>query len=189
MQYEDQSYKNLRMYAAGGLSKPSSDIVTSKKISVIDNFKRSLKVEAHIIGASHWVKVFLKGECVFSEVFACCDVEDVTSKNIFAKRIGSEDYIVLEGDLGPVNYGTEVYYYNQLWPGGAEAFVKSQKSIFPDKGELSSHFIFPSNDDSPGAGTGIQVSIKKNDSIYISSIHEYKEENVSVLSRSKVRVK
>lgn len=168
MIYIDQNSAELKLSLTNNdFNKKDLQVISTKKITI-----GGFEIEFGILGASHFV-TFKKEDFLFSEIFACVEVEGIkpitNHKNV---EISLYDYSFLSSV--------------ESWFENGECFYNN--SILKSKNFDSLYFLFPSEKEGFfQARTNIIVS-ECNGYIVVDTIHAYPNENNVVITKSTIKI-
>lgn len=168
MIYIDQNSTELKLsLTINKFNKEPLQVISTKEI-IMGGFN----IEFGILGASHFV-TFKKDDFLFSEIFACVELDGVDSiKNIDSLKLERENYS-FSSSIKSWSEDGESAYNNAI----------TKANTFP-----SLEFIFPSEKEGFfQARTNISISIL-NDYIVIDTIHAYPNENNVVVTKSTMKI-
>ena len=162
MEYIDQSIAELRLnLIKGSFNKKALNVLVTKELQV-----NGYDIELAIIGASHYCSIAKDKEMIFSEVFACVEMnEDFSAlyKGDELKKIKKDDFgYIFESKIYKIDEEQKII----------DRFHEDNILIFDFKGENGESAI-----------TGVRAKVVEN-YISLQTVHVYPNEGEFILTSS-----
>ncbi len=187
MTFIEQTYKDLQ-YALYNADFDVSDLSILTRAEFI---KEGIKIEAGILGASHYIKLFKynndKYECLITEVFACSKFP------CLASTVMTHSITEMEPSISHESFDLKYkfhFYKNSLTNSKKELTEKENTLEQYDKHTcLSLQYLFPKLDGNIGARTVVIISYDENQKTFHSfTIHEYPSEDIVIVNNSTFKI-
>ena len=180
--YEDQSANALHLNLVQGyVDKQLLTVLCTGKIEVPYG-----TINSGIIGASHFLEfVNPNGEVLFTEVFACTDLD--VDNRIFYDRLHHVGLV--EEKFGDITYSFSAQQYN--WETGEEKFQQLLTSVQSDTSKFHTglQFAFPSQQEDelfPPLTLVFVEADPTNVSIKVTTLHAYPNEDSLVFTTTQL---
>jgi hypothetical protein len=144
MQYVDQSADLLRFYLIHGMV----DVEALTVLKQTSFFWSGLRVEAGILGASHYLRIDEEGHQPLFEIFACAELKEAVSLVTSGPLANIKSNIVSK--VGSLEYS--FVPQRMPWREGArqlEVLLEDASSAKAEDNSFSLHFEFPSDVPNP----------------------------------------